>query len=181
MIKIIDDFLPQEAFEEVQRVFLGKQFSWYFIPYVNINNERERDNLKWFEFCHLLWDPDGGICSESAEGVIKIFKERLDAYMWLRIKANLTPNSAENVDTDFHTDFTYPMPIDKITTAIYYVNTTNGYTEFIDGRKVESVANRLVKFPSNLRHQGTTCSDAKQRVVINFNYFDARGAGTIQH
>ena len=180
-MEIIDDFLPQEAFEEIQRVFLGKQFSWYFIPYINHNSEHERNNLDWFEFCHLLWDPDGGICSESATGVIVIFKERLDAYMWLRIKANLTVYSENPQATDFHTDFNHPMPIDKITTAIYYVNTTNGYTEFIDGRKVESVANRLVKFPCNLRHQGTTCSDTKQRVVINFNYFDAQGAGTIQH
>ena len=180
-MEIIDDFLPPSAFKEVQDVLLGKQFSWYFIPYINHNSEHERSNLDWFEFCHMFWDPDHGKVSESATGIITLFREPLDAYVFLRIKANLTVYSENPQPTDFHTDFNHPMPIDKMTTAIYYVNTTNGYTEFIDGRKVESVANRLVKFPTNLRHQGTTCSDAKQRVVINFNYFDARGAGTIQH
>ena len=181
-MEIIDDFLPPSAFQEIQDVLLGKEFSWYFVPYVNTNTEHERSNLAWFELCHILWDPDWGRVSDSATGIIRLFRERLNAYVFLRIKANLTVYSNNPQATDFHTDFSYPpMPIDKITTAVYYVNTNNGYTEFIDGTKVESVANRLVKFPAHMRHQGTTCSDQKQRVVINFNYFDAQGAGTIQH
>ena len=55
-------------------------------------------------------------------------------------------------------------------TAIYYVNTNNGYTYFEDGQKVESVENRLVIMPSNLPHAGATCTDELRRVVINFNY-----------
>ena len=57
------------------------------------------------------------------------------------------------------------------TTSIFYVNTNNGYTEFEDGTKIESVANRMVTFPTNLKHRGTSCTDEKIRVVINFNYF----------
>ena len=57
------------------------------------------------------------------------------------------------------------------TTAIFYLNSNNGYTEFEDGTKVESVANRFVSFPSTLKHRGTSCTDENVRVVINFNYF----------
>ena len=57
------------------------------------------------------------------------------------------------------------------TTSIFYVNTNNGYTEFEDGTKVESVENRLVTFSLNMKHRGTSCTDEKTRVVINFNYF----------
>ena len=57
------------------------------------------------------------------------------------------------------------------TTSIYYVNTNNGYTKFETGEIVESVENRMVTFPSNIRHTGSSCSDEKIRVVINFNYF----------
>ena len=46
----------------------------------------------------------------------------------------------------------------------------NGYSEFEDGTKVESVANRMVTFPANVKHTGTSCTDEKTRVVINFNY-----------
>ena len=61
--------------------------------------------------------------------------------------------------------------LSQITTSIFYVNTNNGYTKFEDGTKVESVANRLVSFPANKKHTGTSCTDEKTRVVINFNYF----------
>ena len=57
------------------------------------------------------------------------------------------------------------------TTSIFYVNSNNGYTVFEDGTKVESVANRFVSFPANMKHKGTSCTDEKIRVVINFNYF----------
>jgi hypothetical protein len=59
------------------------------------------------------------------------------------------------------------------TTAIYYANTCDGYTEFEDGTIVESVQNRFVAFPSRMKHTGTTCTNAKSRVVINFNYISA--------
>ena len=57
------------------------------------------------------------------------------------------------------------------TTAIFYVNTNNGYTKFEDETIVESVANRVVTFPANMKHTGTSCTDEKTRVIINFNYF----------
>ena len=38
------------------------------------------------------------------------------------------------------------------------------------GKVVKSVANRLVKFDSNLEHTGYTSTNKKRRVVINFNY-----------
>ena len=56
------------------------------------------------------------------------------------------------------------------TTSVYYINTNNGYAEFENGEKVESVENRIVKFQSNLKHRGTTCTNEQTRVVINFNY-----------
>ena len=43
-------------------------------------------------------------------------------------------------------------------------------TKFEDGTKVESVANRFVTFPANIKHTGSTCRDEKTRDVINFNY-----------
>ena len=58
-----------------------------------------------------------------------------------------------------------------MTTAIYYLNTNNGFTKFENGDKVNSVANRIVIFDSNLKHTGTSCTDSYARLLINFNYF----------
>ena len=55
--------------------------------------------------------------------------------------------------------------------AIYYVNSNDGYTEFRDGTKVESIANRLAIFPSTMEHTGSTCTNTKFRCVINFNFY----------
>ena len=83
--------------------------------------------------------------------------------MW-RIKANMGPRTHEIRRNKFHIDFP------NIITAVYYINTNNGWTEFKNGDKVESVANRIIIFDSDTIHTGTTCTDEKVRVLINFNY-----------
>ena len=62
------------------------------------------------------------------------------------------------------------MEILPWTTSILYMNTNNGYTEFQNGAIVESIENRMVVFPAEMKHRGTSCTDEKIRVVINFNY-----------
>ena len=37
--------------------------------------------------------------------------------------------------------------------------------------KVESIANRMVTFPNEYRHSGTTCTDVDRRVAVNICYF----------
>ena len=88
-----------------------------------------------------------------------------------RIKANLTMRTHEIVRHGFHSDDNDAVYFQDYKVSIFYVNSNDGYTEFEDGSKVESVANRLVTFPAFLRHTGTTCTDQPFRVVINFNYF----------
>ena len=84
----------------------------------------------------------------------------------VRIKANLNPRNSKVFTHGFHIDMTF-----KCTTGIYYINTNNGYTEFEDGTKIESIRNRFISFPSDMKHTGSTCSDKKMRLLINFNYF----------
>ena len=93
----------------------------------------------------------------------------------MRIKANLLTRTPNIIENTFHIDIGDEcMSEEKLkqwTTSILYINTNNGYTKFEDGTKVESVANRMVTFSANLKHRGTSCTDEKTRVVINFNYF----------
>ena len=92
-----------------------------------------------------------------------------------RIKANLELYTGDTAHkSDFHIDWKNPSTQEgnkNMTVGIYYVNTNNGYTEFEDGTKVESVANRFVSFAGDLIHRGVSQTDTKERVVINFNYF----------
>jgi Rps23 Pro-64 3,4-dihydroxylase Tpa1-like proline 4-hydroxylase len=61
---------------------------------------------------------------------------------------------------------------DNLKTAVFYINSNNGSTIFKDGTEIESIANRLVVFKSNLDHSSVSCTDQKARYVINLNYYD---------
>ena len=52
------------------------------------------------------------------------------------------------------------------------MNTNDGFTEFKNGDIIESIANRMVIFDSSLEHTGTSCTNKKRRIVLNFNYFN---------
>ena len=75
-----------------------------------------------------------------------------------------------NIIFNFHNDIKEKDTDYPGQTAIFYVNTNDGYTEFEDSTRVESVANKIVIFDSKLKHRGTTCTNQKTRVVINLNY-----------
>ena len=83
----------------------------------------------------------------------------------LRVKANLGTRTPVHVEGGMHTDSKM-----KHTTAIFYLNTNNGYTKFENGTFVESVANRLVVFNSDLLHSGFSQTDENIRCLINLNY-----------
>ena len=61
-------------------------------------------------------------------------------------------------------------------TAIFYLNTNNGYTKFQDNtiQDVNSVANRLITFDGSLQHAGCSCTDQNVRVVLNINYIPSK-------
>ena len=89
----------------------------------------------------------------------------------IRVKANLLTRTDEILQNAFHSDFDkHKKNYDNVKTAIFYLNTNNGKTIFEDGTRVESIANRLVTFDSNVNHTGTTCTDKIFRSVINVVY-----------
>ena len=84
----------------------------------------------------------------------------------VRARALLYTNQGRQIVHEKHVDFKFPHK-----TAVFYVNTNNGYTEFEDGTKVESVENRIVFFDGSKPHNSSTCTDQKIRVVVSINYF----------
>ena len=86
-----------------------------------------------------------------------------------RIKANLLTKTTNVVENEFHVDDSTKKPF---TTAIFYLNSNDGYTEFENGRCVDSRENRLIRFPVGDKHTGTSCTDENIRVVINFFYME---------
>jgi len=116
------------------------------------------------------------IVSSSAHFIIPLFfsSGKIKSPSIIRIKSNLQLKTTEIETSPFHIDYRSEdngNEYDRLKTSIFYINSNDGYTEFKDGTKIESVANRLITFPSYMEHRGTSCTDKPFRLVINFNYF----------
>jgi hypothetical protein len=159
-VKIQDNFLPKEIFNSIKNTMIGVDFDWY---YSNAITDEKLDR-KEFQFVHMFYH-----CGKPRQSfvVIEPLIQKIMPFSLVRAKANLLTVTNEIVTYDFHKDFLR----DNLTTAVFYINTCNGYTLFKDGTKVQSVENRLVSFDSGLEHTGTSCTDENVRVVINLNYF----------
>lgn len=159
---VYDNYLDKFDFNGLYYSIIHKpnnNFSWYLMNGVVDDNEKDK-----FQFNHLFHN---GIKVNSPYFnllipiLVKIKPKKI-----LRIKINLQPRTSKKIVHRWHTDLQ-----EKCKTGIFYLNTCNGYTEFKKPReKVKSVANRFVEFDSNIEHRGTTCTDKKYRLVLNFNY-----------
>ena len=159
---IIDNFLNQEKFNPIADLIVNN-FQWKYDNFVDYADDKDK-----FQFTHSFYK-DFEIVSPFHE-TLKPIWDRIRPREIYRVKANLLTRTPQIVENRFHTDNPEISGVIPYTTSIFYLNTNNGYTEFEDGTKVESVANRFVSFPMDMKHRGTSCTDVKTRVVINFNY-----------
>ena len=158
MLKVIDDLLKPDDYEILRKTLMeDSSFQWEFANGVNMPGDGN------YQFCHIFYhqfEPR----SQFFYNLFPIINE-LEPVSIVRIKANLNMKTPERIEYEMHKD------VDDCVTAIYYVNTNNGYTEFqSNGMKVESIENRLVIFDSNEKHRAVSTTDTARRVVINFNY-----------
>ena len=162
-VKVIDNFLEKEDYEKLRDI-MSTNLSWYYNDYVT-HPPKSSDNIN-YQFTHYFYRTNTGIDSDFFDYVVPLLN-KLDMTVLLRCKANLNPKTHENGQLgDYHSDYNFPFS----KTAIFYVNTNNGFTSFEDGTKVDSVANRLVLFDTPLKHVGYSCTDENARTVINVNY-----------
>ena len=170
-MNVQDNFLDPQQFFELQRGICGGEFPWYWQPnvaYDIIPDELlECDKLDNWQFSHMLYWLDSPQSTWYKEARILLDAMQPNITALMRVKANCNPVTKEPIEHGYHTD----MNQSESTTSIFYLNTNNGYTKFEDGTKVDCVANRLVTFPNSIRHTGVTCTDKKNKIVVNINYF----------
>ena len=154
-MQTVDNFLSAEEFNDLESRILGDHIDWYW----NDGITHEGDGL--FQFTHTIFVDQS---QKSPWPFLELFRSLLNVNTWVRVKANLRPRTFFHRSAGYHTDCA------DMTTAIYYPDTNNGWTQFKKGGKVKSVANRIVIFDSNLEHKGFSCTDANTRIVINFNW-----------
>lgn len=164
MYQIMDDVLNPNDFTKLRDAVLAPDIDWH----LNLGIVRsETANLDDVQFVHQVYN-FGRPLSALIEK-LEPLRAALDISVNLRIKINLTAKSVEPYRSGFHVDMS---SLDHLPTktAVFYINDNNGYTEFGNGERVYSKANRAVIFDGQTSHSGVSCTDAKYRCVINWNF-----------
>jgi hypothetical protein len=165
-----DDFLELEEFKKIQNVFLSKNLPWFLEPHININSENHHLNKKYdYYFSHIFYldHNDQGILKSPFLNIMEPLLNKLNIKYLKRIKVNLYPSSETILEHAKHIDYDF-----KHTTALFYINTNNGYTNLQNKNKILSVENRYLKFDGNLEHNSSTCTDQKYRITVVLNYVE---------
>lgn len=162
-MKIIQNALDLNQAESIKKRLLGAYFPWFFQDGVNTFKDG------YGQFTHTFYNMQ--LLNNSNEfNLILPIIELLKPKSYLKIKSNLLPKTEKIIEHGYHNDMS-PVKEYNSKTAIYYVNTNNGYTRFSDKKIIKCEFNKLIIFDNKIKHSGSTCTDELSKVIINFNYF----------
>ena len=162
-IEIFDNYLSKEDFGNIKNIFVdNEKFPWHYTPGIAYPDEIKQ--VDKFQFFNLMYRNDIGIKSSYYPDLMPLFN-KINPKEILRVKVNLGTRTSTHIEGGMHIDTKM-----KLTTAIFYLNTNNGFTVFESGERVDSIENRLVTFDSSIMHSGFSQTDSNIRVVLNLNY-----------
>lgn len=171
-IEVIDNFLDPHEFEELKDFIFhpdensNMRMNW--VMNYGVTNADEDS----FQFNHMFY-ADGAPQSDQMNLLVPILTKIPNLLSMLRIKANLLTRTLNHEQHGYHVDMHDAQGLPH-KSAIFYCNTNNGWTQFENGTKVESIANRMVMFDGQLKHCSVSQTDEPFRVVINFVYIEKR-------
>ena len=163
---ICTDVIDKQSFTAMHDYLTSDRFAWFYSNSIVAEKDSLTDKKYQAQFVHFFHQNSSVVTSQENWQMLFPIFEVLQPYSFIRVKANNIPGHEKIITHGMHSDTGVPLSY----TAIYYVNSNNGYTEFEDGDKISSVANSMIVFPSYMRHTGSTCTDARSRINININF-----------
>ena len=170
-IEIIDNFLEQDEFNELQKFFMSPRSQWRFIDFVvskdQDNQEKDGYFVHSFRDLHPVAYKDRFPISPNYSVLDKLMeklKRKISFKQILRIRSSLFTRREQQIPDAFHVDYKFDHKV-----CIFYINSNNGYTLFKSGEKVESIANRILIFDGLKEHSTVVQSDTSARYIININ------------
>ena len=135
-MNILNNVLSEEELHCLQQTLYSDRFNW-----VEAQTNRQSHNSYYVhEFRHV-----NGIASPY-DFLIHPLLDRLQPKAIIRVKANKYIQTPKLELHEYHQDFPW-----KHKAAIFYVNTNNGQTQFIDSA-VDSVENSMLLFDASTEH-----------------------------
>ena len=185
--RIYDNCLPLNVFKQMQNTLLGAEFSWHWCDDILTYGIDDKPLVEGYDkddigqFSHEFYSCEDKMGWPSTTEVLTPILNIINPRAWMRVKANLGPRNSKHMVGGWHCDKHWEFedgtrkPYPDIITAIFYLNTNNGYTMLETGDKIESVENRFVLFFNDILHTGMSQTDTKVRVVINFSFLPGYG------
>ena len=173
-LEIVDNFLSSYNSNILMDTFSGKRYGAGIFQWAFCNDMNYESYLGNYYFNHVLivdykvvdpyWMP---LFDPLIKKVGSTFHPSGSQEIF-RLKVNLYPCTHRRVHHATHTDY---EPNHGLRTALYYVNTNNGFTVFDDTRKkVKSIENRIALFDGSNKHHSTTPTDCNYRCSVNIDY-----------
>ena len=148
------NFIDKKICKQINNTMLGVNFPWFYKK-----NQTGKDSSFLFH-CFFAENKINSTLYYLIEPLVKKFN-----YAQIFSKAELKRPMKSN----WHSDFDNLKSTPKSKTAIYYVNTNNGYTIF-KNKKIKSEQNKMIVFNGDTKHKVKYQTDKDTRIVINFLY-----------
>ena len=162
-MQVTEDFLQEEYYDHLNEIITSTQFPWMFQKRVaNIGEDPEED-LNHYYFVHSLFFQNK-VESPLYDDFLYLFQS-LNVQFLHRARVLMFVNQGEQYIHDRHVDHTT-----NCKTALIYMNTNDGFTDFETGERVESVKNRLLLFDGSIPHSSSTPTNTKERLLLSVTY-----------
>lgn len=167
-MEIIDNYLNDEEFNFVYNTINDKQFLWEWRKVANSNSKNYGEDFQFMHFFIEYGKPFYINASQIPTIITQKYAVKQNKSFDInRAKANLFIKTSEvPKQLGFHKDITNS---DNYLTIIFYLEDSDGYTEFKNGNKIDSVKNRAAIFPAHEEHQTVTQTSTLFRTNINVN------------
>ena len=149
------DVLDPDSLFLLQQNLQSSRFPW-------IHAQTNKDSTNSY-YVHEFRDVNGIV--SPYDFLIHPLLNILQPKAIIRVKANKYNQTPTLEQHEYHQDYPYEHK-----SAIFYINTNNGQTQFID-TSVDSVENSMLYFDASIQHRSTSTTDMPYRININFNYF----------
>ena len=184
-LKIIDNYLTQSYHKEIQNLFTGSDFPWYYNNNITHRTGEISTNNE-YGFTHAFYTDSSFRNSHYAtfiKPMVLNLKDTVNCDYILRSRADMVMWSLEDFIHPPHVDYEYSN-----VATILYINDTDGDTILYNQKypgddksipknseleikeRVNPKANRLVIFNGAMLHTGSSPTKHKNRILINSNF-----------
>lgn len=188
MIEIIDNFMSEQDFKNLQDFVFGTNFSWFYVPAVSKpdNNIPILNAVETSAFVHKIYGKYENTKSFAYPKFIPLF-EKIEDYLnndyeVFRARTTMTSYKKDFREHNYnlpHVDFPYPH-----ISAVFYLNNSDGDTwifneqyirdnepmSFSVKTRVQPKANRILIFDGFYYHTASNPITTSTRSIVNLNF-----------